>query len=50
MKNKKILSMDEERLSARSREIAPLMWDRLETSKTTEILIPSIANNKPIYW
>ncbi len=30
MKNKKILSMDEERLAARSREIAPLMWDRLQ--------------------
>ncbi|MGA2504444.1 MAG: amidohydrolase family protein, partial [Anaerolineales bacterium] len=30
MKNKKILSMDEDRLAARSREIAPLMWERLQ--------------------
>jgi cytosine/adenosine deaminase-related metal-dependent hydrolase len=30
MKNKKILNMDEERIAARSREIAPLMWDRLQ--------------------
>lgn len=30
MKNKKILGMDEERIAARSREIAPLMWDRLQ--------------------
>lgn len=30
MKNKKILSMDEERITARSRELAPVMWQRLE--------------------
>jgi len=30
MRNKKILSMDEERIAARSRELAPLMWRRLE--------------------
>ncbi len=30
MKNKKILSMDEERLAARSRELAPTMWKRLQ--------------------
>jgi putative selenium metabolism protein SsnA len=30
MKGKKILSMDEERLAARSRELAPLMWKRLQ--------------------
>ncbi len=30
MRAKKILSMDEERLSARSRELAPKMWDRLQ--------------------
>jgi putative selenium metabolism protein SsnA len=30
MQNKKILSMDEERVAARSREIAPLMWERLQ--------------------
>lgn len=30
MQNKKILTMDEERLAARSRELAPLMWKRLE--------------------
>ena len=30
MRNKKILSMDEERLAARSREIAPIMWQRLQ--------------------
>jgi putative selenium metabolism protein SsnA len=29
MQNKKILSMDEERISARSRELAPEMWQRL---------------------
>lgn len=30
MRDKKILSMDEERIAARSRELAPLMWQRLE--------------------
>jgi putative selenium metabolism protein SsnA len=30
MKNKRILSMDEERIAARSREFAPLMWQRLQ--------------------
>ena len=30
MKNKKILSMDEERIAARSRELAPKMWKRLQ--------------------
>jgi putative selenium metabolism protein SsnA len=30
MRNKKFLEMDEERLAARSREIAPLMWQRLQ--------------------
>ncbi len=30
MKNKKILSLDEERITARSRELAPLMWKRLQ--------------------
>lgn len=29
MKNKKILVMDEERIAARSRELAPRMWKRL---------------------
>jgi cytosine/adenosine deaminase-related metal-dependent hydrolase len=29
MQNKKILSMDEERITARSRELAPQMWQRL---------------------
>jgi cytosine/adenosine deaminase-related metal-dependent hydrolase len=29
MRNKQILSMDEERLAARSRELAPGMWARL---------------------
>lgn len=29
MKNKQILSMDEERIAARSRELAPQMWKRL---------------------
>ena len=29
MKGKKILSLDEERITARSRELAPLMWRRL---------------------
>ena len=29
MQNKKILSMDEERIAARSREFAPQMWQRL---------------------
>jgi cytosine/adenosine deaminase-related metal-dependent hydrolase len=29
MQNKKILSMDEERIAARSRELAPQMWKRL---------------------
>jgi putative selenium metabolism protein SsnA len=30
MRNKKILSMDEERIAARSRELAPEMWQRLQ--------------------
>ncbi len=30
MKGKKIMSMDEERLAARSRELAPQMWKRLQ--------------------
>jgi cytosine/adenosine deaminase-related metal-dependent hydrolase len=30
MQNKKILSMDEERIAARSRELAPQMWQRLQ--------------------
>jgi cytosine/adenosine deaminase-related metal-dependent hydrolase len=30
MKNKQILTMDEERLAARSRELAPKMWERLQ--------------------
>jgi len=30
MKNKQILTMDEERLAARSRELAPVMWKRLQ--------------------
>lgn len=30
MRDKKILSMDEEKLSARSRELAPQMWKRLQ--------------------
>lgn len=30
MKNKQILTMDEERLAARSRELAPQMWKRLQ--------------------
>jgi len=29
MRGKKILSLDEERISARSRELAPGMWRRL---------------------
>lgn len=29
MKNKKVLSLDEERIAARSRELAPKMWQRL---------------------
>jgi len=29
MKGKQILSMDEERITARSRELAPQMWKRL---------------------
>ena len=33
MKGKKILSMDEERLAARSRELAPQMWKRLQELK-----------------
>jgi cytosine/adenosine deaminase-related metal-dependent hydrolase len=31
MRGKKILSMDEERLAARSRELAPEMWKRLQS-------------------
>jgi hypothetical protein len=30
MKNKKILTIDEERIAARSRELAPLAWKRLQ--------------------
>ncbi|MBE7435789.1 MAG: putative aminohydrolase SsnA [Anaerolineales bacterium] len=30
MQNKKILTMDEERIAARSRELAPVMWQRLQ--------------------
>ena len=30
MQGKKILSMDEERIAARSRELAPQMWERLQ--------------------
>ncbi len=30
MRNKKIMGMDEERLTARSRELAPKMWKRLQ--------------------
>jgi hypothetical protein len=30
MQGKKIISMDEERLAARSRELAPKMWERLQ--------------------
>jgi cytosine/adenosine deaminase-related metal-dependent hydrolase len=30
MRGKQILSMDEERLAARSRELAPMMWKRLQ--------------------
>jgi cytosine/adenosine deaminase-related metal-dependent hydrolase len=30
MQGKKILSLDEERIAARSRELAPQMWERLE--------------------
>ena len=30
MQGKKIVSMDEERLAARSRELAPKMWERLQ--------------------
>ena len=30
MQNKKILTMDEERIAARSRELAPQMWQRLQ--------------------
>jgi hypothetical protein len=30
MQGKKILSMDEERIAARSRELAPGMWERLQ--------------------
>jgi hypothetical protein len=29
MQGKKILTMDEERIAARSRELAPQMWQRL---------------------
>ena len=31
MKNKQIISMDEERIAARSRELAPEMWNRLQS-------------------
>jgi hypothetical protein len=30
MQGKQIISMDEERLAARSRELAPKMWQRLQ--------------------
>jgi len=30
MKNKKVLTLDEERIAARSRELAPKMWTRLQ--------------------
>jgi cytosine/adenosine deaminase-related metal-dependent hydrolase len=30
MQGKKIISMDEDRLAARSRELAPKMWERLQ--------------------
>jgi hypothetical protein len=30
MKDKQILSMDEERIAARSRELAPQVWKRLQ--------------------
>jgi hypothetical protein len=30
MQNKKILTMDEEQIAARSRELAPQMWQRLQ--------------------
>jgi hypothetical protein len=30
MQGKKIISMDEERIAARSRELAPEMWKRLQ--------------------
>jgi hypothetical protein len=30
MKGKQILSMDEKRIAARSRELAPKMWKRLQ--------------------
>jgi putative selenium metabolism protein SsnA len=33
MRNKQVLTMDEERIAARSRELAPKMWKRLEDLK-----------------
>ncbi len=30
MQGKKIISMDEEKIAARSRELAPQMWKRLQ--------------------
>ena len=39
MQGKKILSMDEERLAARSRELAPLMWKRLNELLILPVLI-----------
>jgi len=30
MRDKQVLSMDEERIAARSRELAPMMWKRLQ--------------------
>jgi hypothetical protein len=30
MQGKQVLSMDEERIAARSRELAPQMWQRLQ--------------------
>ncbi len=32
MRNKQILSLDEQRISARSRELAPIMWKRLQAA------------------
>jgi putative selenium metabolism protein SsnA len=33
MRNKQIISLDEERISARSRELAPIMWKRLQAAE-----------------
>ena len=32
MRGKKVLSLDEERIAARSRELAPVMWKRLQAA------------------